>query len=294
MAWTRIRPSWSAVNYYRLSGYLHPFRERDADGAVLDNFRKGTTLEVVWERYCFDRRLRVLVLDAIERIEVSLRTKLVYQFVHAHGPFGHLDDRNLPKLEISQYLDLRVAMQEETRRSKEVFKKNFQKKYGEDHKNLPLWMVSELMTMGRLLTFFNGVAPDFKRKIAGEYELPDEVLLSWLRSLNTARNICAHHSRFWNQTLGCAPLLPRARKYPAWHLDPKPKQNRVGVILFICAHMLRLITPTSRWTGRVERLLQEYPAIPHELMGLNSGWYDHPVWTGRKLTGRGSHESREG
>ena len=276
----------SAVNYYRLSGYLFPFRERGAGGVVQENFRRGTTLDAVWSRYCFDRRLRVLVLDAIERIEVSLRTKLASHFSDAYGPFGHLDDRNLPKLKISQYLEWRVALQEETSRSKEVFKKHFFKKYGAEHRNLPLWMVSELMTMGRLLTFFNGVAPDIKRKIAREYGLPDEVLLSWLRSLNTARNICAHHSRFWNQTLGCSPLLPRARKYPDWHLVPKPKQDRVGVILFICAHLLRLITPTSSWTGRVERLLQEYPDIPHGLMGLDPGWCDHPLWRGHERNKR--------
>ena len=79
-----------AVNYYRLSGYLHPFRERDTTGQPADKFRTGTTLEMVWKRYNFDRRLRIILLDAIERIEVSVRTRLVYHFVTAHGPFGYL------------------------------------------------------------------------------------------------------------------------------------------------------------------------------------------------------------
>jgi len=81
-----------AVSYYRLSGYLYPFREKEADGSASDRSAAGTNLGAVWQRYCFGRRLRVLILDAIERIEVSVRTKLVYHFSHDHGPFGYCDD----------------------------------------------------------------------------------------------------------------------------------------------------------------------------------------------------------
>ena len=47
------------VNYYRLSGYLYPFRQPD------ETLRPGTTLDMVWRRYNFDRRLRIILLDAI-------------------------------------------------------------------------------------------------------------------------------------------------------------------------------------------------------------------------------------
>lgn len=53
----------SCVNYYRLSGYWYPFR----DGG--DSFKPGTSFDEVWNRYAFDRRLRLLAIDAIERIE---------------------------------------------------------------------------------------------------------------------------------------------------------------------------------------------------------------------------------
>jgi len=56
-----------AVSYYRLSAYWHTFRiEGDPD----DRLRPGTTLTMVWNRYVFDRQLRLLVMDAIERVEV--------------------------------------------------------------------------------------------------------------------------------------------------------------------------------------------------------------------------------
>jgi len=265
----------NSVSYYRLSGYLYPFRKSDSD----HQYREGTTLKLVWSRYCFDRRLRVLVLDAIERIEVSARTKLVHRFAHAYGPFGYLDDRNLPQLKIETYLEWRANLVEETRRSKETFKKHFFETYGDHHKELPVWMLAELMSMGSTLTFFKGADPDIMRKIAAEYGLVDELFLSWFLSLNAARNICAHHSRFWNRELGYAPLLPSKNKFPAWHGESKLKNTRSGIILMICRHMLALITPTSQWRGRVENLFVEYPEISPQDMGLPHDWKAHRVWT---------------
>ncbi len=55
-----------AVSYYRLSAYWYPFRLTD------DILRPGTTLEMVWRRYTFDRQLRLLLMDAIERAEIAV------------------------------------------------------------------------------------------------------------------------------------------------------------------------------------------------------------------------------
>jgi len=129
----------TSVSYYRLSGYLYPFRQKNSD-----TFIEGTQLDLIWKRYCFDRRLRVLLLDVIERIEVAVRTQLVHHFSHAYGPFGYCDENNLPKLSIAEYISWRDSLQTETTRSKEAFKKHFFKKYGDSHRNLPIWMISEL------------------------------------------------------------------------------------------------------------------------------------------------------
>ena len=262
-----------AVNYYRLSGYLFPFRQRQSDQLI-----SGTTLDIVWKRYCFDRRLRGLVLDAIERIEVAVRTQLVYHFTHAHGGFGYQDDRKLPKLKIDAYLEWRLKLEEETSRSKETFKKAFFEKYGDCHKELPLWMLCELMSMGSLLTFFKGVEPQIKQAVGAPWGIPDALLLSWLTSLNAARNLCAHHARFWNRELGYPPLLPQPNKFPLWHGEHKLATNRCGIILFICRHWLRLISPSSNWHQRVEVLISENPEIPKADMGLPENWASHPIW----------------
>lgn len=268
----------SSVSYYRLSGYLYPFRQPESDDYI-----EGTTLKVVWGRYCFDRRLRVLLLDAIERVEVSIRTQLTYHFSHAHGAFGYCDERNFPNLKIADYINWRESLLIETSRSKEALKKHFFNKYGETHRNLPVWMASELMSMGSLLTLLKGVDGGIAGEVSAHFGMADELLLSWLRSLYAARNICAHHSRLWNRVLGYAPSLPQKNKYPHWHLtDVDGKQilvnDRVGILLMICNSFLRQISPTSRWQERLEQLFAEYSEIPTINLGLPEDWKTHPLW----------------
>jgi abortive infection bacteriophage resistance protein len=267
----------SAVSYYRLSGYLYPFRELPGD-----QFKPGTSLAIVWERYCFDRRLRVLFLDAIERIEVAVRTQLVYHFSAMHAAFGHCDEKNLPNLDIAEYIDWRSNLLTETKRSKEPFKQHFFKKYTTE-KNLPVWMVSELMSMGSLLTFLKGSSSHVQAKVGASFGLPNELLLSWLRSLYSARNICAHHCRLWNRTLGYPPSLPSKNKYPNWHLKTDEgkyllNHSRCGIILMICRTMLRDIAPSSQWHWRIEELFSQYPNLPLQDMGLPADWQNHPLW----------------
>lgn len=74
------------VGYYRLTGYLYPFREfekcLDDNGRehirVRDAYRRGTSIAYAAELIDYDRKLRMFVLDAVERIEVSLRMQIGY------------------------------------------------------------------------------------------------------------------------------------------------------------------------------------------------------------------------
>ena len=85
------------IGFYRMNGYAHTFRERGDKGAVLPRFRPGTTLRDVWDCYRFDRSLRLLFLDAIERIEVSLRSQLAYLHTQQNGAYAYADAQYFPK-----------------------------------------------------------------------------------------------------------------------------------------------------------------------------------------------------
>lgn len=61
----------SHINYFRLAAYWLPFERSDS----AHRFEKGTDFDVVLNDYVFDRELRLHLLNAIERIEVSFRTQ---------------------------------------------------------------------------------------------------------------------------------------------------------------------------------------------------------------------------
>lgn len=259
-----------AVNYYRLSGYLYPYRNPD------DTFKQGTNLEDVWQRYTFDRQLRLLVLDAIERVEVSVRTSLIYHHSHAFGAFGYLKGSSLPGLNKNDFLILQGKMKASVKQSKAVFVSHFNRKYGDRHPDLPLWILAELMSFGMMFTFFRGVEKPIKRSIATEYGIAFGVLESWLYSLNAVRNICAHHGRLWNRILGVKPLVPN--KDMQWHSPMTVSNDRMFCILTLLRYMLRHVAPHSKWDKRLIALFDKYEDIPKTPMGFSDNWKDCPIW----------------
>ncbi len=264
-----------ATNYFRLTTYLYPFRRSDSD-----QFEAGTTLEKVWQRYRFDQRLRTLVLDAIEGIEVYVRTQLAYYFALDSGAFAYTDQKHFPNLPRERFLEWQRKLDDQTQRSlasREDFVVHFFDKYGDEHTRLPIWVMIELMDFGSTLTFFRGVSDNIKKRIANEIGVPDRVLWSWLLALNTVRNRCAHHSRLWDWELGTPVLLPQERKFPDWHAAKLPN-NRTGIILTICKFWTEQIAPSNRWPQRVRDLLAEFPELPIAPMGLPDEWLNHPLW----------------
>jgi abortive infection bacteriophage resistance protein len=84
----RAQSYLSHISYYRLSAYCLLFQ------TTKDKFNKNTTFDDVLSLYLFDRELRLLILDAIERIEIGLRTQIIYQLALKYGSHWH-DDANL-------------------------------------------------------------------------------------------------------------------------------------------------------------------------------------------------------
>lgn len=237
-----------STSYFRISGYLHPYRIPGSE-----DYQPGTSLDTVWRNCLFDQRLRTLVLDAIEAVEVFTRTQLAYRFSHNHGAFHYTTADNLPNLDQAQFSHWIKRLDDQVQRSlraKEEFLVHFFMKYGDEHTRPPIWMLIELMDLGTSLTFYRGVDHHIQQAIAAEVAMPDRVLRSWLLSLNTVRNRCAHHLRLWNWTMGTKVTLPKARKYPEWHAPAIPN-DRIGGILFICRYLLNEISPSNQWTERV-------------------------------------------
>jgi abortive infection bacteriophage resistance protein len=262
----------SVVNYYRLSGYWFPLRCPD------HSFKPNTTFEKVWKRYTFDRHLRLLVIDAIERIEVAVRTQLADHHSNYHGdPFGYaVNADQTPDLKADERIRFLEDIERETKNSKETFAEHFRNKYGDEHQYMPVWMACEVMTFGCMLTLFRGSPYDIRKKIADIFGVTDEVFRSWLLTLNVVRNICAHHGRLWNREFGVKPKIPR--KQSTWHQPVEVANNRIFGVLTICKYCLDRIAPQSRWPKRLEDLLTEYPDVPKISMGFPDDWQNCSIW----------------
>ncbi|MBN1591044.1 MAG: Abi family protein [Pirellulales bacterium] len=272
----------AVVNYYRLSGYWYPFRN-----AGEDTFRRNTTFEAVWQRYAFDRHLRLLVMDAVERIEVAVRTQLSYSLSHQSGdPFAYAtDSAALPSLTDDHRLRFLEELADEAAHSREPFAEHFRSKYGDQHAYMPIWIAAEVMTFGGILTLFRGVHPDIRRAVSAVFGVHDVVFESWLVTLNTVRNICAHHGRLWNRVLGTQPKIPR--KVAAWHSPVSVQGDRIFGVLTLCKHCLDRIAPQSSWPDRWRKLLAAYPYVPRGSMGMAANWEQCPIWAEQKESNHG-------
>lgn len=103
----------SNISYYRFSAYLYPYRLLPSD-----NYASGTTFEQVLDHYLFDREFRLLVFNAIERIEIAFRTQLIYQPSMTHGPFWFLDRTHF--LKTDRWRTQLAKLEEEARYSSAI------------------------------------------------------------------------------------------------------------------------------------------------------------------------------
>jgi abortive infection bacteriophage resistance protein len=263
----------SMVNYYRLSTYLYPFRNTD------NSYRENTTLDLVWDRYTFDRKLRLLLLDAIERVEVGIRTRIAYRIARELGPFAYDSPIYLPGISLDTYVNWFEELRDEINRSREPFIGHFKNKYGDEHCLPPIWMAVEVMSFGKTLTLFRGIQQKMKKEIAYCYKMNDEVFLSWLVAINSVRNICAHHSRLIDRQLYNKPKITRVHKHPEWHYPLEIPRDKIFGIMTILQFLLSVDDTSNQWREKVFELIRLNPDIPLTVMGFPEKWRDSPFWT---------------
>lgn len=269
------------VGYYRLSGYWYIFKrkpEADEGGDKDERFAEGTTFDKIWKLYTFDRQFRLIVLDAIERVEVYFRTRLAYELARDTGAFGFQDKDNLPRLQQEAYTEFIERCTDELDRSREPFAIHFKETYGDVHDLPPYWILVNLMDFGTMLRLYNGSSAEIRNKLAGDLGVSSRVLKSWLVAINTVRNICAHHGRLWNRGIGTRPIIPTKTKYPEWHEPYEVRSDNMFGILTILSYLLERIAPDTGWRMRLFELLSRLDADELRRMGFAAGWQGCPLW----------------
>jgi abortive infection bacteriophage resistance protein len=256
------------VNYYRFAGYLYPFRMKNSD-----NFIKGTTFQKIRNIYFFDSKLRLLTFSAIETIDIAiLRTQMVEEFSMQNGPFCYTKQKNYKiGYSINDHRFLMRNINKYISRSSEEFVENYKNKYTSE-KYLPIWMIAELSTFGLLSRMFENLPPALQVPIAKKYNLHSRELISWLHSLSTIRNICAHHSRLWNRALPIRPSIPNKKYHPEFHSPTKINNFNYFIILAILKYFLDIIEPDNSLMDDFNNLIIKFPDVPLYKMGFPPNW----------------------
>ena len=198
------------IGYYRLSAYWYPFRvfelsRNPASGqletARTDRFVDNTHFADAVHLYIFDKKLRLLMLDALERIEVAVRVDIAHRlgerdifayrdFKQLHPGFEGKKRKNSNKTAHEEWLNKYEGL---VNRSKEDFIKHYRQNHGGA---LPIRVAAKVWDFGAMSKMFSMMKVPDQQKIARKYGIDDfKVFSSWLRSLNYLRNLCAHHSR---------------------------------------------------------------------------------------------------
>ncbi|HEU4372563.1 MAG TPA: Abi family protein [Telluria sp.] len=197
------------VGHYRLKGYWFHL----VDPAT-NQFRPGTTFEMIKDRYEFDREIRAFILEAVERLEVAIRNVLCNFLSLKYSPHWYLDCslfKPIRKFGIGQMLS---KIEGEVDRSSD--KKFIQAYYAtyDDPYLPPSWAMSECVTLGMWSRTYKILRdPNDKKAISAKFGINQiEVFESWLHTLTVLRNMAAHHDRFLHHKLGVAPTNHKAGK----------------------------------------------------------------------------------
>lgn len=276
---SRVEDYLHTIGYYRLGAYSLPFQNGNPD----HQFRPNVTFDNIRRLYVFDRELRLLVLDAIERIEVAFRSQFNNHMAQTYGAHWYLDEKYfIPKYD---HKELLASIELLGRRSKEVFVKHYRTKYTEPRLP-PSWMVTELLTFGQLSIVFAKLSKFSDQKaIAKGLNTTAELLRSWMQSISYVRNTCAHHSRLWNRELGTAPMVPKRPKgnwirMPIVLGDPNvDPHTRLYLMLATLEYLLQAVNPTSTWHERLKDLMDRNPQVSKAHMGMPDNWDTDPFWS---------------
>ena len=284
--------------YYRLSAYWYPFRTLitalDANGnpsqTRSDQFLPGSTFEAARELYLFDKRLKLILLDALETAEIAVRADIALK-LGAADAFAHLDPNyfrpsfttNLSARGNTRYDEWLDKFNGAVGRSKDEFVRHHQSKYGAQA-SLPIWIAIELWDFGQLSTFYSGLDTKHCVAVATRFGIPNwRVLESWLQSLNYVRNIIAHHGRLWNSALVIRPSPPKRGTIPSFDvlLSDSTLNTRIYFICCILAHMSHAVNAQTPWPQQLKAVMNSFPSIPYASksdMGFPTDWQTHAFW----------------
>lgn len=198
---------WETIGYYRLSAYMYTFLKSPKEA---HQYKAGTTFQQVLNLYRFDKHLRVLLFNEIEKVEIALRRTIMNIPVQMTGDMYWLTN-HVHFANQRTFWETKVVIEKECVKSTEEFInhfKHFKHYYCDPYP--PAWILGELLTMGNVnMLYCNLKADKIRKRISQYFGLQPIALESWITALTLLRNACCHHSRVWNKVSSFIPVYPK-------------------------------------------------------------------------------------
>lgn len=275
------------INYYRLSAYFIPL-QYPKNRTNKNIFLPNTTFESVLQLYYFDRELRKIIFESMEFIEIYFRAQVAYYHAEKFSPYGYLDINNFTTSQ-EFYENCLTIIKTETNRSEEEFVNHFSAKYKTT--DLPIWALVEVISFGSLSKIYSMLKTEEQKKIVEKIKgINNNLFKNWLHSLSVIRNICAHHSRLWNRTLGVKFEIPnkikvfREIKNPICCIKEKqeihnPLNDKIFFALSVIEYILICIGEDEIvFKNKIKNLLKKYKTIDIKAMGFIKDWETLEIW----------------
>jgi abortive infection bacteriophage resistance protein len=267
------RQALRAIGYYRLLVFMRRFQN-----PLTKTFRPRTRFTDIVELYDFDRRLRSITMNALERIEVALRAGLSNPLAIAHG--SHWYANQAVYASITGYASALGQIAKECGKRKGLGLTHYHDNYA--RRDLPpVWLVCEHLTLGALSRLLEALSIRYG-KVVGRHSwesVPDVLLLSWLQSLTDLRNACAHHSRLWNMRFVVSqPAIPKSCE-----LSRYGSEMRGATTFYARATIIKaLLDPLGygdEWCDALSQTLASCRHVDaHAHLGFPADWEARHAW----------------
>ena len=259
------------IGYYRLSAYMYPLLQMPKEQ---HRYKAGSSFSQVMMLYRFDKKLRLLIFNEIEKIEVAVRSSIVNIGCDMTGnPFWMTDSNNF--IDQGKYHHTMDLIDTEMRRSREDFIVHFRQVYSDAYP--PAWILAEVLPFGVITNIFSNIKnARIKKNIAQKFGLQVAPFESWLTIVTLTRNSCCHHARVWNKQNTIRPMLPN-RMTGNWIKQPTDSL-RIYFNLCIIKYFLNIISPNNDFLAKLRWLFVEFPQIDLYAMGFPLGWENEPLW----------------
>lgn len=260
-----------SIGYYRLSAYMHPLLKTPKS---LHQYKTGASFAKVMMLYRFDKKLRMLLFNEIEKIEIAIREAVMNMAAERTGDIYWLTNSSYFR-DQTIFNNSMAMLSKEYERSTEDFIEHFKRTYTEPFP--PAWILGELLPMGSVNMYYRNLKDKtLKKQIVKRFGLHAPVLESWLSVLTLTRNACCHHARVWNKVNKIIPNDMKGMTMPWITIDAD--KRRIYYNICIIKYFLNIISPNNDMSDKINRLFEAFPEIDQKALGFTVGWENEPLW----------------